>query len=100
KTPTFEFDRDQSLASRAAIEAFIKKTGAQLLIEHDLAHFNQLNKAHVTTNSLRLNLRATRLSLASQSNIWSGDGCILAPRAGGSFSWEPKPSYLLLDRWS
>jgi len=45
KTPTFEFDRDQSLASRAAIEAFIKKTGAQLWIEHDLAHFNQLKKA-------------------------------------------------------
>jgi N-acyl homoserine lactone hydrolase len=45
KTPTFEFDHDQSLASRAAIEAFIKKTGAQLWIEHDLAHFNQLKKA-------------------------------------------------------
>jgi N-acyl homoserine lactone hydrolase len=45
KTPTFEFDRDESLASRAAIEAFIKKTGAQLWIEHDLAHFNQLKKA-------------------------------------------------------
>jgi N-acyl homoserine lactone hydrolase len=45
KTPTFEFNRDQSLASRAAIEAFIKKTGAQLWIEHDLAHFNQLKKA-------------------------------------------------------
>jgi len=45
KTPTFEFDRDQSLASRVAIEAFIKKTGAQLWIEHDLAHFNQLKKA-------------------------------------------------------
>jgi N-acyl homoserine lactone hydrolase len=45
KTPTFDFDRDQSLASRAAIEAFIKKTGAQLWIEHDLAHFNQLKKA-------------------------------------------------------
>ena len=45
KTPTFEFDRDQSLASRAAIEAFIKKSGAQLWIEHDLAHFNQLKKA-------------------------------------------------------
>ena len=45
KTPTFEFDRDQSLASRSAIEAFIKKTGAQLWIEHDLAHFNQLKKA-------------------------------------------------------
>jgi len=45
KTPTVEFDRDESLASRAAIEAFIKKTGAQLWIEHDLAHFNQLKKA-------------------------------------------------------
>jgi glyoxylase-like metal-dependent hydrolase (beta-lactamase superfamily II) len=45
KTPTFEFDRDQSLASRTAMEAFVKKTGAQLWIEHDLAHFNQLKKA-------------------------------------------------------
>ena len=44
KTPTFDFDRDQSLASRAAMEAFVKKTGAQLWIEHDLAHFNQLKK--------------------------------------------------------
>jgi len=45
KTPTFDFNRDQSLASRAAMEAFVKKTGAQLWIEHDLAHFNQLKKA-------------------------------------------------------
>lgn len=45
KTPTFEFDHDQSLASRAAIEAFVKKTGAQLWIEHDLANFNKLKKA-------------------------------------------------------
>jgi N-acyl homoserine lactone hydrolase len=45
KTPTFEFDRDQSLASRAAIEAFAKKTGAQLWIEHDLANFNKQKKA-------------------------------------------------------
>jgi N-acyl homoserine lactone hydrolase len=45
KTPTFEFDRDQSLASRAAMEAFIKKTGAQLWIEHDLANFNKQKKA-------------------------------------------------------
>jgi N-acyl homoserine lactone hydrolase len=45
KTPTFEFDRDQSLASRAAIEAFVKKTGAQLWIEHDLANFNTQKKA-------------------------------------------------------
>ena len=45
KTPTFEFDRDQSLASRAVIEAFLKKTGAQLWIEHDLANFNKQKKA-------------------------------------------------------
>jgi len=45
KTPTFEFDRDQSLASRAAMEAFVKKTGAQLWIEHDLANFSKLKKA-------------------------------------------------------
>jgi glyoxylase-like metal-dependent hydrolase (beta-lactamase superfamily II) len=45
KTPTFEFDRDQSLASRAAMEAFVKKTGAQLWIEHDLANFGKLTKA-------------------------------------------------------
>jgi N-acyl homoserine lactone hydrolase len=45
KTPTFEFDGPQSLASRAAMEAFIKKTGAQLWIEHDLANFNKLKKA-------------------------------------------------------
>lgn len=45
KTPTFEFDHDQSLASRAVIEAFIKKTGAQLWIEHDLANFNKQKKA-------------------------------------------------------
>jgi len=32
------------LASRAVIETFVKKTGAQLF-EHDLAHFNQLKKA-------------------------------------------------------
>jgi glyoxylase-like metal-dependent hydrolase (beta-lactamase superfamily II) len=45
KTPTFEFDRDQSLASRAAMEAFIKNTGAQFWIEHDLANFNKQKKA-------------------------------------------------------
>jgi N-acyl homoserine lactone hydrolase len=45
KTPTFDFDREQSLASRAAVEAFIKKTRAQLWIEHDLANFNKQKKA-------------------------------------------------------
>jgi N-acyl homoserine lactone hydrolase len=45
KTPTFDFNREQSLASRAAVETFIKKTGAQLWIEHDLANFNKQKKA-------------------------------------------------------
>ena len=45
KVPTFEFNKEQSLASRAAIEAFLKKTGAQLWIEHDLANFTKLKKS-------------------------------------------------------
>jgi glyoxylase-like metal-dependent hydrolase (beta-lactamase superfamily II) len=45
KVPTFEFNKEQSLASREVIEAFLKKTRAQLWIEHDLANFNKLKKA-------------------------------------------------------
>jgi len=45
KTPTFEFNREQSLASRATVEAFVKQSKAQLWIEHDLATFNKLKKA-------------------------------------------------------
>jgi N-acyl homoserine lactone hydrolase len=45
KTPGFEFNREQSLASRTAIEAFLKQSGAQLWIEHDLANFNKQKKA-------------------------------------------------------
>jgi glyoxylase-like metal-dependent hydrolase (beta-lactamase superfamily II) len=45
KTPTFEFNHDQSLASRETIEAFIKKTGAQLWIEHDMPTFNKQKKS-------------------------------------------------------
>lgn len=44
-TPTFEFDHDASLKSRAAIEAFGKSAGAQLWIEHDLDHFNTMTKS-------------------------------------------------------
>ena len=43
--PTFEFDKTQSAASRAMIDQFLKKTGAQLWIEHDLATFEKLKKA-------------------------------------------------------
>jgi len=45
KVPTFEFNKEQSLASRVVIEAFLKQTGAQLWIEHDLANFNKLRKS-------------------------------------------------------
>jgi glyoxylase-like metal-dependent hydrolase (beta-lactamase superfamily II) len=43
KIPTTEFDRDQSAASRAAIEAFLSRTHAQLWIQHD---FNAMAKLH------------------------------------------------------
>jgi glyoxylase-like metal-dependent hydrolase (beta-lactamase superfamily II) len=45
KTPTFEFNREQSLASRAKIEAFLKQSKAQMWIEHDEATFVTLKKA-------------------------------------------------------
>jgi N-acyl homoserine lactone hydrolase len=44
-TPTFEYSREQSLASRAKIEAFLKQSKAQLWIEHDEATFVTLKKA-------------------------------------------------------
>ena len=45
RVPTFEFDKKQSLASRAMIEAYVKKTGTQLWIEHDFAANSKLKKA-------------------------------------------------------
>jgi len=45
KIPTTEFDRDQSAASRAAIEAFLTRTHAQLWIQHDFTLVAKLNKA-------------------------------------------------------
>ncbi len=45
KVPTFEFNKQQSLASRAKIEAFLKQTGAQLWIEHDYLLHAKLKKA-------------------------------------------------------
>jgi N-acyl homoserine lactone hydrolase len=43
--PTFEYNKEQSLASRAKIEAFLKQSKAQLWIEHDEATFVTLKKA-------------------------------------------------------
>ena len=45
--PTFEFNAEQSRASRAAIEAFLKQSKAQLWIEHDAETFEELKKAPV-----------------------------------------------------
>jgi N-acyl homoserine lactone hydrolase len=45
KIPTFEYNAEQSRASRAAIEAFLKQTKAQLWIEHDAATFATLKKS-------------------------------------------------------
>ena len=45
KTPTFEYSAEQSKASRAKIEAFLKQSKAQMWIEHDAATFEGLKKA-------------------------------------------------------
>ena len=45
KIPTTEFDAKQTIASRAALEAFLKKSGAQLWIQHDYTANAKLKKA-------------------------------------------------------
>ena len=45
KIPTTEFNREQSAASRAAIEAFLASVRAQLWIQHDFNAIAKLNKA-------------------------------------------------------
>jgi N-acyl homoserine lactone hydrolase len=43
--PTTEFNAEQTVASRAAVEAFLKKSGAQLWIQHDFNANAKLRKA-------------------------------------------------------
>ena len=45
RLPAREFNAEQTAASRAAVEAFLKKTGAQLWIEHDIKTNAKLKKA-------------------------------------------------------
>jgi glyoxylase-like metal-dependent hydrolase (beta-lactamase superfamily II) len=45
RLPVAEFNKDQTAASRAALETFLKKTGAQLWIEHDIIGNAKLKKA-------------------------------------------------------
>jgi N-acyl homoserine lactone hydrolase len=43
--PTFEFNVDQTRVARQSVEAFLKKTGAQMWIQHDLKAHEKLKKA-------------------------------------------------------
>ena len=45
RLPVSEFNKDQTAASRAELERFLKKTGAQLWIEHDIIGNAKLKKA-------------------------------------------------------
>ncbi len=45
KAPQYEANKEQTLASRVAIEAYLKQSGAQLWIEHDPVTFQRLKKA-------------------------------------------------------
>jgi N-acyl homoserine lactone hydrolase len=45
RVPTFEFNQEQTRASRVAVDAFLKKTGAQLWIQHDLNGNAKLKKS-------------------------------------------------------
>ena len=45
RLPVAEFNKDQTAASRAELEVFLKKTGAQLWIQHDFLGNAKLRKA-------------------------------------------------------
>jgi len=45
RLPVAEFNKEQTAASRAELETFLKKTGAQLWIEHDIVGNAKLKKA-------------------------------------------------------
>ncbi|MBZ5695950.1 MAG: N-acyl homoserine lactonase family protein [Acidobacteriia bacterium] len=45
RVPTFEYNKEQSLASRAMIEDYVKKTNTQLWIEHDFTANSKLKKS-------------------------------------------------------
>ena len=45
KVPPIETNKEQTIASRKAMEEWLKKTGAQLWIEHNVATFGRLKKA-------------------------------------------------------
>ena len=45
RLPVADFDQDQTRRSREALDVFLKTTGAQLWIQHDLVAHAKLKKA-------------------------------------------------------
>src|SRR5258706_251484 len=45
RVPTFDFNQEQTRASRVALDAFMKKNGSQLWIQHDAAGNAKLKKS-------------------------------------------------------
>ena len=45
RLPVAEFNKDQTAASRAALETFLKRHKAQLWIQHDITMYNKLKKS-------------------------------------------------------
>jgi glyoxylase-like metal-dependent hydrolase (beta-lactamase superfamily II) len=45
RVPTFDFNEAQTRASRLMIEAFLKKTGAKLWIQHDIIGNAKLDRS-------------------------------------------------------
>jgi N-acyl homoserine lactone hydrolase len=45
RVPTFEFNQEQTRETRVAIDAFLKKTSAQLWIQHDFNANAKLRKS-------------------------------------------------------
>ncbi len=45
RVPTFDFDQEQTPATRETIEAFLTRTGAELWIQHDSSGNNSLKKS-------------------------------------------------------
>jgi N-acyl homoserine lactone hydrolase len=45
RVPTFEYSQDETRASRKSVDAFLKKTGAQLWIQHDFEGNAKLKKS-------------------------------------------------------
>jgi hypothetical protein len=45
RLPTSEYNVDQTVASRAAVEAYLKKSGSQLWIQHDSNGSAKLKKS-------------------------------------------------------